>query len=41
MLKGKTTSRFLHIDDFLTAVNLIISSKNISGQIFNLGMESQ
>ena len=35
--KGKQLRDFLHIDDFLTAVNLIISSKNISGQIFNLG----
>ena len=35
--KGKQFRDFLHIDAFLRAINLIISSKNINGQIFNLG----
>lgn len=35
--EGKQFRDFLHINDFLRAINLLILSKNSSGEIFNLG----
>ena len=35
--EGTQSRDFLHIDDFLRAINLLIKSKNSIGEIFNLG----